>query len=95
MITLKYNNSEGKLVTFYIHAKIIVGYNITDTDIEIFFSSTPELVKARKGITYQWSFKTTIRQLINPTEVFAFLNTIKKPVVVPITKPSIQSKMKF
>lgn len=78
MIALKFIGADNKEVRILVHEKIYVRHDVTGGVIEIFFSSTPAVKADKNAVTYNWSFRKPIREIVNYPEVEAFLNSIKK-----------------
>ena len=87
MIRLKYTGAEDQTVSILIHAKIIIGYDISNGFIQINFSHTPDAGKDKKPTTFNWSFRTFVAKVHNFTEVEAFLKTIKQPEIKKPAQP--------
>lgn len=88
MIGLKFIGTDNKPVRILVHEKIYKGHQIENGALHIFFESTPAVKKDKNAVTYNWSFKKAISDILNYSEVEAWLKTVKKPdISQPKHKP--------
>lgn len=96
MMYLKFRGSDNKIVPMLIHQQIYKGHVIDGGTVEIFFESTPAVKKDKNAITYPWSFRKSVSDILNWLDVEAWLKMAKTADISPKKKPNNnQGKLEF
>jgi hypothetical protein len=90
MIGLKFIGAERKEVIILVHQKIYVRHELYNNTLEIFFKSVaPAKKEDKQPITYTWSFRKAVNEILNYSQVETFLNSMQ---ITDINKPEKPGK---